>query len=145
MSSLPIEVTTKDFVPIPILSQQQKARPTPVPEVKQLVGHLIVTSAPQHCVVEIDGKSEVKDSPYLTIGGLTAGEHTISFTKEGYEPISGVVTVLSGAEVKVRGNFKDGKVEVIYEGKGSLRVTSEPTRCSVFFWDKTRFPTSQVS
>ena len=67
----------------------------------------------------------------MSIGGLEAGEHTISFTKEGWEPISSVVTVSPGADVTIRGNFKDGKVEVIHKGLGALRVLSKPNRCTV--------------
>ena len=41
------------------------------------------------------------------------------------------MTVLAGAEVTVRGNLIDGEVDVVHEGKGSLRVTSKPQRCTV--------------
>ena len=51
------------------------------PEAKErmleLVGNLVITSAPQNCVVEIDGKSQPKTTPQLTVEGLAAGEHTI--------------------------------------------------------------------
>ena len=67
--------------------------------VKQLIGNLIVTSAPQNCVVEIDGGSETKSTPQLSIEGLPAGQHTITFSKPGYETISGVIRIPPGVEV----------------------------------------------
>jgi hypothetical protein len=106
--------------------------------VKQLAGNLLVTSAPQDCVVEIDGKPQEKSVPLLRIEGLTAGEHTISFSKPGYDRISGAFTIQPGTEVTVRGDLKAGKVEIVYEGKGSLRVISTPEHCMVRFLGLTR-------
>lgn len=131
----PVEVVVGEFVPKPLIEDEVVVEAAPVTE---LVGNLVVTSAPQNCVVEIDGRSEEKNTPELSIGGLSAGEHTITFSKMGFEPISGVVTVHSGAEVTVRGNLKAGKVELIHAGKGSLRVISTPARCTVRFFGKTR-------
>jgi len=128
ISNFPIEVFVGDLSPEPVVSSKKVAE---AETVKQLVGNLVITSAPQNCVVEIDGRSETKSTPQLSIDGLAAGEHTISFSKSGYDPISGVVTIQPGAEVTVRGNFKAGRVETIHEGKGSLRVISTPLRCTV--------------
>jgi len=130
VSKFPIEVTVGDLSPEPVVHYKN---PAEAETVKQLVGNLVITSAPQNCVVEIDGRSETKTTPQLSIDGLAAGEHTISFSKSGYDPISGVVTIQPGAEVTVRGNFKAGRVETIHEGKGSLRVISTPMRCTVRF------------
>ena len=130
VSKFPIEVTVGELSPEPVIRQKTE---TNGGTVKQLVGNLVVTSAPQNCVVEIDGKSETKSTPQLLIDGLAAGEHTISFSKPGYDPISGVVRIQPGAEVTVRGNLKAGKVENIHEGKGALHLTSKPKRCSVRF------------
>ena len=131
----PVEVVVGEFVPRPLIEDEA---PADVAVVTELVGNLVITSAPQNCVVEIDGRSEEKITPELSIGGLSAGEHTITFSKEGFEPISGTVTVHSGAEVTVRGNLKAGEVELIHAGKGSLRVISTPSRCTVRFLGKTR-------
>jgi hypothetical protein len=130
VSNFPIEVTVGDLSPEPIVHYKKEAQ---AESIKQLVGNLVITSAPQNCVVEIDGRSETKDTPQFSIDGLAAGEHTISFSKPGYDPISGVVTIQPGTEVTVRGNLKAGRVETIHEGKGSLHVISTPMHCTVRF------------
>lgn len=133
VSKFPIEVTVGELSPEPLILYKTE---TDGGTVKQLVGNLVVTSAPQNCVVEIDGKPETKSTPQLSINGLAAGEHTISFSKPGYDPISGVVKIHPGAEVTVRGNLMTGKVEIIHEGRGSLHVFSKPMRCTVRFRGK---------
>jgi len=130
VSNLAIEITVGELSPEPLIRYKPE---TDVDTVKHLVGNLLVTSAPQNCVVEIDGTSETKTTPQLSIAGLAAGEHTISFSKEGYDQLSGVISIEPGAEVRIRGNLKAGKVEIIHEGKGSLRVFSKPERCTVRF------------
>jgi len=135
VSNFPIEVTVGELSPEPVVRYLEDAE---AEMVMQLVGNLVVTSAPQNCVVEIDGKLTSKETPQLSIEGLTAGEHTIAFSKEGYDPISGVVEIRPGTEVRVRGNLKDGRIETVHEGKGSLRVVSKPLRCSVRFAGMTR-------
>jgi hypothetical protein len=130
VSNFPIEVTVGDLAPEPVVHYKKEAQ---AESIIQLVGNLVITSAPQNCVVEIDGRSETKNTPQLSIDGLAAGEHTISFSKPGYDPISGVITIQPGAEVTVRGNLKAGRVETIHQGKGSLRVISTPMRCTVRF------------
>jgi len=132
---LPIEVKVGEFSPEPVIRHGGE---TSSSKVKQPVGDLLVTSAPQNCVVEIDGKTEAKSTPHLRIDGLTAGEHPISFSKPGYDRISGVVRIQPGAEVPVRGDLKAGKVETIHSGKGSLRVFSTPEHCTVRFLGMTK-------
>ncbi|MEN8162579.1 MAG: PEGA domain-containing protein [Acidobacteriota bacterium] len=138
--ALPIEVTVAEFTPLPEMPQREVVASA---EVTQMVGNLIVTSAPQNCVVAIDGVSETKDSPQILIGGLAVGEHVITFSKPGFDRISGVVSIEAGAELRVRGNLKSGKVEIVHEGKGSLRVMSTPSGCTVGFRGKTHKKTTQ--
>jgi len=127
----PIEVKVGEFEPLPQApaEQEQPAHS----QVTQVVGSVVILSAPQNCTVEIDGEAHSKDSPRLSLGGLAVGEHTISFSKKGFAPISGVVKVEPGAEVTVRGNLMEGQVEVVHEGKGSLRVYSKPAHCTLRF------------
>jgi len=132
---LPIEVKAGEFSPIPVIPD---GRATAVAKVQQAVGNLLVTSAPQNCIVEIDGNPQTKSVPLLHIEGLAAGEHQISFSKPGYERISGVVEIQPGAEVTVRGDLIAGKAETVHEGKGSLRVISMPEHCTVQFFGMTR-------
>lgn len=133
VSDYPIEVRVGQLSPEPIVRVMKKVEPE---QIEQLFGNLVITSAPQNCIVEIDGQSETKDIPELSIGRIEAGEHTISFSKPGYETVSGVVTVHPRAEVTVRGDLFAGKVEVLYEGRGALRIKSNPMRCTVRFRGK---------
>ena len=139
VGQVPAEVTVGEF--------QAEAAPAspeePAGERPALaVGTLVVTSAPQNCVVEISGRPHTKTSPQLTIGGLTAGDHTVRFTKPGYEPLAKVVTVQPGATVAVHGDLKAATVKASLEGWGSLRVISTPLRCTVKFLGKTTEKTS---
>ena len=127
-SKFPIEVIVGDLSPEPVVRSKKVAE---AETVKQIVGNLIVTSAPQNCVVEIAGRTETKDTPQLSIEGLAAGEHTISFSKPGYETLSGVIKIPPGVEVTVRGNFFEKEIETLFQGEGSLRVKSTPLRCTV--------------
>jgi len=133
VSGFPIEVRFGRLVPIPEPTSQARATPVPV---KKPVGNLVITSAPQNCTVEIDGRTESKDTPQLSIDGLDAGEHAISFSKPGYETISGVIDILPGGEVTVRGNLFDGKIETVHEGRGSLKIYTKPSRSTIYFRGK---------
>jgi len=133
VSDRPVEVRVGTLAPQPFAQHQKKAEPE---EVKQLFGDLTVTSAPQNCVVEIDGKSEPKEIPELEIGRVVSGKHTISFSKPGYETITREITIHPGSEVIVRGDLFEGKIEILYEGRGSLQVTSNPSRCKIRFRGK---------
>jgi hypothetical protein len=133
VSDHPVEIRVGKLSPQPFAQYQKTAEPE---EVKQLFGELNVTSAPQNCVVEIDGESEPKEIPQLSIGRIAAGKHTISFSKPGYETITGVFAVHPGAEVTVRGDLFAGKIETLYEGRGSLQVFSNPQRCKIRFRGK---------
>jgi hypothetical protein len=133
VSKSPIEVRVGRLSPEPSVRYLKEPEPE---KVKQLFGNLVITSAPQNCVVEIDGTSETKDTPELSIGRIAAGEHTITFSKPGYEPITDVVTIHPGADVTVRGDLFAGNIDVFYEGMGSLRVFSKPQRCTIRFRGK---------
>jgi len=130
VSDHPIEVRVGNLSPQPFAQYQKKAEPE---EVKQFFGELVITSAPQNCVIELDGRSETKEIAQLSIGRITSGKHTISFSKPGYETITREITIHPGAEVTVRGDLFAGKIELLYEGKGSLQVISNPQRCTVRF------------
>jgi len=133
VGQVPAEVTVGEFQELAASAVEEPAGGRPA----LAVGTLVVTSAPQNCVVEVSGTPHTKTSPRLTIGGITAGDHTIRFTKPGYDPIAKVVTVQPGATVAVHGDLKEAKVEASLEGFGSLRVISTPSRCTVKFLGKT--------
>jgi len=135
VTGLPVEVKVEALVPLP--PEPEPVTPTPAP-IKPAVGILVITSAPQNCVVEIDGtRTEAKITPTLTLSDLVIGRHTISFSKVGYETISGTFFVQPDTATIVRGNLIDGKVEAGGpEGKGSLRVISKPQNIEVRFAGK---------
>lgn len=134
VTDLPVEVKVEALVPLP--PEPEPVAPTPAP-IKPAVGILVITSAPQNCVVEIDGiRTETKNTPTLTLSDLVIGRHTISFSKVGYETISGTFFVSPGAATSVRGNLIAGKVEAGGEGEGSVRVISKPRTCEVRFAGK---------
>jgi hypothetical protein len=130
VTGLPVEVRVEALVPLP--PEPEPVAPTPAP-IKPAVGILVITSAPQNCVVEIDGtRTETKNTPTLTLSDLVIGRHTISFSKVGYETISGTFFVQPDTATIVRGNLIDGKVEAGgAEGQGSVRVISKPQNVGV--------------
>jgi hypothetical protein len=130
VSDFPIEVRVGELVPDPGAHVRKEATAAPI---REEVGYLVITSAPQNCTVEIDGRAEIKETPQISIDRLAAGEHTLSFSKPGYETISGVVNIPPGTEVTVRGNLFDGKIETVHEGRGALRIHSTPKSCTVYF------------
>lgn len=145
VDKLPIEVKVGEFSPLPTAKPGPEAAPAEPPPAERVsirtapaTGGLLVTSAPQNCTVEIDGRSETKDAPVLRLDGLAVGEHAISFIRPGYERLSGTVRVLAGTQVGVRGDLLAGKVETVFEGKGTLRLTSFPDVCTVHILGKTR-------
>jgi hypothetical protein len=124
----PIEVEVGEFVPL------AAAEPGPTKtERGTQVGTLVVTSAPQNVTVEIDGRVETKTTPQLSIGGLAVGEHEITFRKEGFEPVTSVITIEPGAENTIHGDLKATTVSVVREGRGALRIISKPMSCTVWF------------
>lgn len=135
VTDLPVEIKVEALVPLP--PEPEPVAPTPAP-LKPAVGILVITSAPQNCVVEIDGtRTETKNTPTLTLSDLVIGRHTISFSKVGYETISDTFFVQPDTATIVRGNLIDSKVEAGgAEGKGSVRVISKPMTCEVRFAGK---------
>jgi hypothetical protein len=130
--------TVLTLVVIPILYYSYLRRrptvpaPEPTPAAPSVaLGTLVITSAPQNCVVEIDGRPHTKTSPVLTVGGLGAGEHTVVFRKPGYEPLRRTISIPPGATLAVHGNLKQRTVDVEHPGVGSLRLRCRPTSCTV--------------
>lgn len=140
VEKLPVEVKVGAFVPVPSGAHEGKAAAVAVAQPR---GNLVVISIPQNCDVGIDGKTELKTVPVLRIEGLAVGDHTVSFSRPGYEPISRSVWLGPGTDVTVRGDLKAGKVELVFEGMGSLRVMSTPNHIAVRFLGKSYDKTDQ--
>ena len=138
---IPIEIRVGAFSPNPPTPRES---PAALARVVQVTGSLTVASAPQNCVVEVDGKAESKSVPLLRIEGLAPGRYTIAFSKPGYDRLSGVVTIPPGAEVGVRGDLLAGKIDTVNKGQGALRVFSTPEVCSVEILGKAHDKTGTV-
>lgn len=125
VGTAPLEVRVADLVPVSPGPVVTPVRPP------ALLATLVVTSAPQNCTVEIAGRREEKTAPTLRLDHLPPGQHRITFSKAGYESVSGEVVLHPGIENTVRGDLIAGQVAVVYEGKGSLRIFSKPETCTV--------------
>ena len=73
---------------------------------------------------EFMGTSSAKEDG-LFLMNVPHGTRVIRVEKDGFVPQSIQI------EVSVRGNLFEGKIETLYQGKGSLRVKSTPLRCTV--------------
>ena len=138
----PIEIEVAD--PIPVAPPAPAGEPAAEMTTATEVGSLVVTSAPQNCTVEIDGRVFDKTTPQLSIGGLPLGRHTITFSKDGFQTVTSTITIEAGAESTIHGDLKETRVEVVHDGLGALRVFSKPGRCTIWFrnemYDKLRGP-----
>jgi hypothetical protein len=130
VGEMPLEVVVGEFALLPA-APPAEAGPGAASEPGRPAGSLDLSSAPQNCVVEIDGRPHTKTSPVLTVGGLGAGEHTVVFRKPGYEPLRRTVSIPPGATLAVHGNLKQRTVDVEHPGVGSLRLRCRPTSCTV--------------
>lgn len=135
VGSGPIEVKVERLEPQLVPAGAPESRPAETPT---RAATLIVTSAPQICWVEVDGRTLEKTMPEMTIDDVGAGEHLIVFSRPGYKSVSKIVTLPKGAELTVRGDLIAGKVETVFEGKGSLRLYSQPEHCMVRIAGKAR-------
>lgn len=126
VGAAPIEVRVADLAPLPT-----EADTAPREEQPTELATLVVMSAPQNCTVEIAGRREEKTTPTLRLEHLPPGRQHITFAKDGYASVSGDVTLHPGIENTVRGDLMTGEVTVMHEGKGSLRLFSNPLTCTV--------------
>lgn len=142
VSTLPVEVNVGRFTPV--LEGFSAPKTTPTPRAGDLVGKLVITSAPQYCTITIDGRSWNKKDTYLKIGPLRRGKHTISFSGAGHHPISTSIDMEPGANLTVHGDLLNGRVDASYEGIGSLRVISTPQVIKIRFLDIAETKTSPI-
>lgn len=125
----PIEVEVGRFVPVEAADEAAGSSRRGGVE----VGSLVVTSAPQNVTVEIAGRVERKTTPQLSIGGLAVGEHELTFSKEGFEPVTSTIAIEPGAENTIHGDLKATAVSVVRHGMGAMRITSKPMSCTIWF------------
>ncbi len=151
MRDTDLQVEVGAFQPLP----QRAPEETPTPRAVDPAagaGSLMILTAPQSCVVMLDGKPHAKDVPRLKLDDVAAGEHAIAFSAPGQPRISGKLTVEAGQEITIRANLnlgeikvvrngetevvKDREVDVAPWGQGSVRFYSEPRVCTINFSGK---------
>ena len=148
MHDTDLQVEVGPFQPLPQRATEETPTPRAVDE-DAGTGSLMILTAPQSCVVVLDGKPHTKDVPRLKLEGVAAGEHAIAFSAPGQPRISVKLTVEAGQEITVRANLnlgeikvlRDGETEVVKDrevdvtpwGKGSVRFYSEPRVCTINF------------
>jgi serine/threonine-protein kinase len=107
------------------------AAPAPAPAP---VGELVVDSSPRGAAFQIDGRSDGKWVTPYTISGLSAGQHSVSFSKAGHTGVSRTIDVAAGgksvlavelAQLGATVSFisQPAGASVIVDGKDSGRVT----------------------
>jgi hypothetical protein len=151
MRDTDLQVEVGAFHPLPPRGAEETPTPGAVDQ-DAGTGSLMILTAPQSCVVTIDGTPHTKDVPRLKLDDITAGDHAIAFSAPGQQQISGKVAVEKGQELTVRANLnlgeikvvRNGKAEVVKErqadvapwGRGSVRFYSEPRVCTINFSGK---------
>jgi hypothetical protein len=132
----PVEVKVQAFVPAALAAAGGENGDTVTVAASAATLHIV--SAPQNCVVEVNGVPRAKEVPVLVVAGLAAGSHEVAFSRPGFTRIAATVRLAPGATVTVRGDLKAGKVETSQDGVGALRVVSTPERCTVRFLGQAR-------
>lgn len=96
-------------------------------------GSLKVTSTPAKAAVVLDGKEQIGRTP-LIVERLALGNHDISVSLEGYEPLTKSVTIVAGNNPDLSFTLKEcTPAQVVEEVKyGSLKVTSEPSGAAIY-------------
>jgi hypothetical protein len=89
-----------------------------------LPGQIVIDSTPQGAQIQIDGKTDPSWVTPLTLSGLTAGQHSLTFSKAGYSTDARTVTVGSGSKVLVAGHLT--------QSVATLAVTSNPAGASIY-------------
>ena len=96
-------------------------------------GSLKVTSTPTEAAVVLDGKEQIGRTP-LIVERLALGNHDISVSLEGYEPLTKSVTIVAGNNPDLSFTLKEcTSAQVVEEVRcGSLKVTSEPSGATIY-------------
>jgi uncharacterized repeat protein (TIGR01451 family) len=87
-------------------------------------GSIAVSSTPVGAMIEIDGVSTGKVTPY-TFDNIAPGDHAVSVSLKGYTPGSQTVTVSAGSTT--RADFKLSSAQLT----GSISVTSVPAGAAI--------------
>jgi hypothetical protein len=87
-------------------------------------GQMVIDSTPQGAQVQIDGKTDPSWVTPLTLSGLAAGQHSVTFSKPGYSTDTRTVAVRSGSKASVAGRLT--------QTVATLVVTSNPAGANIY-------------
>ena len=87
-------------------------------------GQIVIDSTPQGAQVQIDGKTDPSWVTPLTLSGLAAGQHSVTFSKTGYSTDTRTVAVASGSKVSVTSRLT--------QSVATLAVTSTPGGANIY-------------
>jgi hypothetical protein len=91
-------------------------------------GSIRISSTPSASTIYVDSR-QVGVTPY-TIGGLTAGQHRVMVTKQGYEDYNALVTVTNGTTTDL--NVVLDQKQAAVSPSGSIFIISTPSSASVY-------------
>ncbi len=101
---------------------EQQAADAPVAAAVQATGLLKVTSVPPGAEINIDS------APYgnapMTVPGLSPGDHVVTLSLDGYEPVESIVTVRARQTVALAKTLK--------EQQGQIEIQSQPAGANAF-------------
>jgi serine/threonine-protein kinase len=119
-------------------AKKRSSNPAPTSAVTAL-GQMVIDSTPQGAQVQIDGKTDPSWVTPLTLSGLTAGQHSLVFSKAGYSTDARTVTVASGSKVSVASRLT--------QSAATLAVTSNPAGANIYIDGKntSKLTPAQVS
>jgi eukaryotic-like serine/threonine-protein kinase len=87
-------------------------------------GQMVIDSTPQGAQVQIDGKTDPSWVTPLTLSGLAAGQHSVTFSKPGYSTDARTVTVRSGSKASIASRLT--------QTVATLVVTSNPAGANIY-------------
>jgi serine/threonine-protein kinase len=87
-------------------------------------GQIVIDSTPQGAQVQIDGKTDPSWVTPLTLSGLSAGQHAVTFSKTGYSTDTRTVAVASGRNISVTSRLT--------QNVATLAVTSTPGGANIY-------------
>jgi len=87
-------------------------------------GQMAIDSTPQGAQVQIDGNTDPSWITPLTLSGLAAGQHSVTFSKPGYSSDTRTVSVTSGGKASV--------ITRLAQLAATLAVASNPSGASIF-------------
>ena len=104
--------------------------PVPAPVT---TANLAISSDPDGAAVQLDGQNRSERTPF-TASALSAGPHTLIFTKPGYVPLTRNVAISAGNNTSVSVNLTVAATEIAFD--------STPQGATIFVDDE---PTGQVT